>query len=75
MIYTMDEHQLLRLWSVIRCFAQIREINNPAAQSEILTKAQIILTAFVFDLKPLVGDRANSAPPRISLDKIVTFDP
>ena len=74
MIYTMDEHQLLRLWSVIRSFAQIREINNPAAQSEILTNAQIILTAFVFDLKPSVGDRASSAPTRISLDKIVTFD-
>ena len=74
MIYTMNEHQLLRSWSVIRCFAQIREINNPEAQSEILTKAQILLTAFAFDLKPLVEDRANSAPPRISLDKVVSFD-
>jgi hypothetical protein len=36
--------------------------------------AQIILTAIAFDLMPLVEDRASSAPPRISLSKIVTFD-
>jgi hypothetical protein len=74
MVYTMDEYQLLRLWSVIRCFAEIRENSEPIIQSEILTNAQIILTAIVFDLNPLVEDRARSAPPRISLSKIVTFD-
>jgi hypothetical protein len=74
MVYTMDEHQLLRLWSVIRCFAEIRENNDPITKSEILTKAQIILTAIAFDLMPLVEDRARFAPPRISLSKIVTFD-
>jgi hypothetical protein len=70
----MDECQLLRLWSVIHCFTQIREINDPVAQSQIITNAQILLTAFVIDLKPLVGDQTNSAPPRTSLDQIVTFD-
>jgi hypothetical protein len=74
MVYTMDEHQLLRLWSVIRCFAEIRENSDPITQSEILTNAQTILTAIVFDLNPLVDDRASSAPPRISLSKIATFD-
>ena len=74
MVYTLDECQLLRLWSVMHCFTQIREINDPVAQSEIITNAQILLTAFVIDLKPLVGDQTNSAPPRTSLDQIVTFD-
>ena len=27
MVYTLDECQLLRLWSVMHCFTQIREIN------------------------------------------------
>jgi hypothetical protein len=74
MLYTMDERQLLRLWSVMHCFAQIREINDPVTQSEILTNAQMLLTAFVLDLKPLVGDQTSSAPSRTSLGQIVTFD-
>jgi hypothetical protein len=59
---------------VIRCFAEIRENSDPITQSEILTNAQTILTAIVFDLNPLVDDRVSPAPPRISLSKIVTFD-
>jgi hypothetical protein len=74
MVYTMDECQLLRLWSVMHCFTQVREINDPVTQSEILTNAQMLLTAFVIDLKPLVGDQTSSAAPKTSLDQIVTFD-
>ena len=74
MVYTMDECQLLRLWSVMHCFTQVREINDPVTQSEILINAQMLLTAFVIDLKPLVGDQTGSAPPKTSLDEIVTFD-
>lgn len=74
MVYTMDEHQFLRLRSVIRCFAEIRENRDPITKSEILTNAQIILTAILIDLKPLVDDRGSSGPPRSSLRKIVTFD-
>jgi hypothetical protein len=74
MSYTMDQCQLLRLWSVMHCFTQMREINDPVTQSEILTNAQVLLTAFVIDLKPLVGDQPSSAPPRTSLDQIATFD-
>ena len=61
MLYTMDEGQLLRVWSVIRCFAEIREIADPLIQSEILTDAQLLLTAFVLELQPLPGDQASSA--------------
>ena len=74
MLYTMNQCQLLRLWSVMHCFTQIREINDPVTQSEILTNAQVLLTAFVIDLKPLVGDQPSSAPPRTSVDQIATFD-
>jgi hypothetical protein len=74
MVYTIDECQLLRVWSVMRCFSQIREVNNPAAQSHILTNAQIVLTTFLLDLKPLVGDQTSSAPPKTSLDQMATFD-
>jgi hypothetical protein len=74
MLYTMNQCQLLRLWSVMHCFTQIREINDPVTQSEILTNAQVLLTAFVIDLKPLVGDQPSSALPRTSLDQIATFD-
>jgi hypothetical protein len=58
MIYIIDEHKLLRLWSVIRCFTEMREISDPVIQSEILTNAQIILTAVVLDLEP-IGWRSN----------------
>ena len=74
MLYTMDQRQLLRLWSVMHCFTQMREINDPVTQSEILTNAQVLLTAFVIDLKPLVGDQPSSVSPRTSLDQIATFD-
>jgi hypothetical protein len=55
MIYTMDERQLLRMWSVISCFAHIRETRNTIDQDEILTKAQILLTAFVLDIATAAG--------------------
>jgi hypothetical protein len=53
MIYVVDERQLLRVWSVIRCFGEIREIKDPAIRSEVLTEAQILLTAFVQELQPM----------------------
>ena len=61
MIYPIDEDQLFRVWSVIRCFQVMREIRDPVIQSKILTDAQILLTAFVLDLQPLPGDQASAA--------------
>jgi hypothetical protein len=74
MIYTMDECQLLRMWSVIRCFADIRETRDAVVQDEILTSAQILLTAFVLDLRPLSGEQAGSTPPVPRPERIVKFD-
>jgi hypothetical protein len=74
MVYSIDEYQLLRLWSIMRCFAEIRENTDRETQYEILTNAQIHLTAFLLDLKPSIGDQTSSTPPRTSPDRIATFD-
>jgi hypothetical protein len=71
MVYTMEEGQLLRLWSVIRCFEIIRGVQDPVAQSEILTKAQMLLTAFVVDLKPSSEEHTGSATLGSGLDQTV----
>ena len=59
MVYTMDEGQLFRVLTAIRFLGEIREAKDPAAQSEIITDTQILLTAFVLDLKLLPADRTN----------------
>jgi hypothetical protein len=69
MVYTIDERQVLRIWSVICCFAEIRQIQDPVAQSEILTKAQMFLTAFVLDLKPSRGEHISSTIFERGLDE------
>jgi hypothetical protein len=74
MVYSVDENQLLKLWSVICCFEAMRVVQDPTVRSEILTNAQTFLTAFVLDLKPSPGDEASSATPSASLDQMVTFD-
>ena len=68
MVYRINEHQLLRVWSVISSFSRIREIDDPLAQSEILTNAQMLLTAFVFDLEAVDVDQTAA---RAGLDQIV----
>ena len=64
MVYTVDERQLLDLWTAISCLGDVREIPDPVVRSELLTQAQIHLTAFVLDLQPLPRGLAGSAPPR-----------
>jgi hypothetical protein len=73
MLYAMDEQQLLRVWSVIRCFQNIRAIHDPQAQAEILTKAQILLTAFAVDLQPLDGEQITSSTSSASPEQMVKF--
>jgi hypothetical protein len=65
MLYSIDERQLLDLWTAVHCLGHIREIRDPLAQSEIITQAQIHLTAFVLDLQPFADDRARFASPTI----------
>ena len=68
MVYRINEHQLLRVWSVISSFSRIREIDDPLAQSQILTNAQMLFTAFVFDLEAVDVDQTAA---RAGLDQIV----
>jgi hypothetical protein len=63
MLYSIDERQLLDLWTAVHCLGHIREIRDPLAQSEIITQAQIHLTAFVLDLQPFADDRARFDSP------------
>ena len=65
MIYELDKRQLLRLWSVLSSFGEIRETKDPIIQSEILRRAQLVLTDFVFGLKRVperVFVRLNPVP-------------
>ena len=74
MIYAVNEVQLLRVWSIIRCFADLREIEEQECRSEILTNAQILLTAFVLDLEPLADQQTGSAQARPECNRMVAFD-
>ena len=52
MLHAVGVDQLSGLCTVIRLLGAIREIPDATDRSEVLTKAQILLTAFVFALKP-----------------------
>ena len=65
MVYRINEHQLLRVWSVISSFSRIQEIDDPLAQSEILTNAQMLFTAFVFDLEAVDVDQTAARADQI----------
>jgi len=71
MLYTVDEGQLLRLWTVISYFENMRQIDDPVVQFEILTNAQILLTAFILELQPL---KDQTRLPRTSADWRARFD-
>jgi hypothetical protein len=72
MLYAIDEQQLLRVWSVIRCF-QTSVLSMTHTQAEILTKAQILLTAFAVDLQPLDGEQITSSTSSASPEQMVKF--
>jgi hypothetical protein len=74
MIYAMDEGQLFRVWTVIRFLGEIRAIEDPVAQSDILTDAQVLLTAFVLDLLPLPRDRTSATEFAANSAQRVKFD-
>jgi hypothetical protein len=74
MVYTMNEAQLLGLWTATRLLGEIRRVEDPMAQAELLTKAQILLTAFIAGLDPRICDQTSSATLRAGLDEMVAFD-
>jgi len=74
MIYELDKQQLLRLWSILSSFGEIRETKDPIIQSEILRRAQLILTDFVFGLKRVPEDQTSTTPLEGGRSQTVTFD-
>jgi hypothetical protein len=49
----------------------MRKIEDPIAKPELLTKAQMLLTAFVLNLKQLPEKQASPATLRAGLDQMV----
>ena len=74
MEFRTDEAQLLGLWAATRLLGEIRGLENRGDQAELLTKAQILLTAFVLGLEPLHSDRTISALPSAGLGRVAAFD-
>ena len=73
MEFRTDEAQLLGLWLAPRLLGAIRDLQDPMAGAELLTKAQILLTAFMVGLEPLGPDRTISASPRAGLRRVAAF--
>ena len=74
MEFRTDEAQLLGLWMVTRLLGEIRGVEQRVDQAELLTKAQILLTAFVLGLEPLGADQTSSGSPRAGLGQVVRSD-
>ena len=72
--FRTDEAQLLGLWTAARLLGVIREIEDREDRTELLTEAQILLTAFMVGLEPLDLDQIDSAPPRPGLGRAARFD-
>jgi len=73
MICEIDKHQLLRLWSVLSSFAEIRETKDPMIQSEIL-KGSDSLDRLRLRLTRLPEDQTSSAVLAGGRSQTVTFD-
>jgi hypothetical protein len=72
--FRTDESQLLGLWMATRLLGEIRHTEHRGDQAELLTKAQVLLTAFVIRLEPLGSDQVSSAPPRAGLGRVARFE-
>jgi hypothetical protein len=58
--FRTDDAQLLGLWTATRLLGEIRGLDGGMDQAELLTKAQILLTAFVLGLEPLGSDQVSA---------------
>ena len=74
MVYLLDDGQLFNLWTAIRYLGEVHEIPDAKDRAEVLTEAQILLTAFVLELTPLPGDQANAVKLRASRGQTTHFD-
>ena len=60
MVYTLDDSQLLGIWTVISELGLIREMSDPADKSMLLTRAQALLTMLALAVSPLPQDRNDA---------------
>jgi len=74
MICAVDVDLLFGLSTVIRLLGGIREIPDAITRSEVLTEAQILLTAFVLGLKPLPKDETNPITLATRPNQMTGFD-
>jgi hypothetical protein len=74
MVYTIDDGQLLGLWTVVRFLGVVREIPDGEDRSELLTRAQMLLTEFVLGLRPSFGRGRNGCPLPTCLQDTAGFD-
>jgi hypothetical protein len=72
--FRTDQAQLLGLWAATRLLGEIRDLEGPMDRAELLTKAQILLTAFLLGLEPLHSDQTISPSPQAGLGQVVAFD-
>jgi hypothetical protein len=72
--FRTDDAQLLGLWMATRLLGEIRGLEDRVGQAELLTKTQILLTAFLLGLEPLGPDQVNSVSPRAGLRGVARFD-
>jgi hypothetical protein len=72
--FRIDHDQLLALWTAARLIGEMRRLENRGGQDELLTKAQILLTAFLLGLEPLGPDLVSSVPVGIARGQTATFD-
>jgi hypothetical protein len=72
--FRTDDAQVLGLWTAARLLGVIREVEDHRAQGELLTKAQILLTAFIVGLEPRHSDQVNVDPPRAGLGQVARYD-
>ena len=72
--FRIDHDQLLTLWTATRLIGEMRRLENRGGQDELLTKAQILLTAFLLGLEPLGPDLVSSVPVGIGRGQTARFD-
>jgi hypothetical protein len=74
MQFRTNDDQLLGLWTATRLIGEIRGLEDREGHDELVTKAQILLTAFLLGLEPLGPDPVSSAPVGIGRGPTARFD-
>ena len=74
MVYTLDDGQLLSIWTVINQLGLIREMPDPTDRSMFLTRAQALLTMLALEVSPLSQDRNDATMVGLGPNGAAGFD-